>query len=358
MNDKKHTILIVDDTPENIDVLVEILKKDYQLKVATNGIDALEIMNSDKLPDIVLLDIMMPDMDGYRVCQAIKSNPTTKKIPVIFVTAMNDIEDETKGFAFGAVDYITKPVSPPIVQARVATQLALYDQKNHLEELVGERTAEIYDTRLEIVRRLGIAAEYKDNETGQHIIRMSKYCQLIGKEYGLSKEEQNLLLNASPMHDVGKIGIPDNILLKPGKLDADEWEIMKTHTTIGAKIIGDHPSELMQTAKLIALSHHERWDGSGYPGGLKGEQIPIYGRIAAIADVFDALTSERPYKKAWPVEEAIAEIRKGSGSHFDPKAVDAFNKALPEILDIRAKHLDDEQSLRETAAKSLPVPTQ
>jgi putative two-component system response regulator len=332
----------VDDTPENIDILVGILNTDYQLKVAAGGRAALEILAEKKKPDIVLLDIMMPEIDGYQVCQIIKSDPATKNIPVIFITAMNEDEDEAKGFAYGAVDYITKPVSPAIVLARVATHLNLYDQQHHLEKLVQERTAEIYDTRLEIVRRLGIAAEYKDNETGEHILRMSRYCQMTGREYGLSQEEQTLLLNASPMHDIGKIGIPDRILLKPAKLDAEEWEIMKTHTTIGGLIIGDYPSELLRTAKLIALTHHERWDGSGYPHGLKGEKIPIYGRIATIADVFDALTSKRPYKEAWTVEDSLEEIKHGSGSHFDPKVVEAFLAALPDILKIRSEPHDED----------------
>ena len=337
---KKHTALIVDDVPENIDVLVGILKDKYSLRAAVGGRAALEILGSRDLPDIVLLDIMMPEIDGYQVCEFIKSNPATKNIPVIFITAMNDEADEAKGFTAGAVDYITKPISPPIVLARVATHLALSDQKKHLESLVEERTAELYETRLEIVRRLSIAADYKDNETGEHIIRMSKYCQLVGKGYGLTKEEQNLLLNASPMHDIGKIGIPDNILLKPGKLDPDEWEIMKTHTLIGAAIIGDHPSDLMKMAKLIALTHQEKWDGTGYPNGLKGEEIPLPGRIVTVADVFDALTSDRPYKKAWSVEEAVEEIKRESGTHFDPKAVEAFLKVLPEILVVMKNHQD------------------
>ena len=305
----------------------------------------MEILAEKEKPDIVLLDIMMPEIDGYQVCQIIKSDPSMKNIPVIFITAMNDDEDEAKGFKYGAVDYITKPVSPPIVLARVATHLELYDQQHHLEKLVEERTTEIYDTRLEIVRRLGIAAEYKDNETGEHILRMSQFCQLTGHEYGLSQEEQILLLNASPMHDVGKIGIPDRILLKPGKLDEQEWEIMKTHTTIGGLIIGDHPSELLRSARMIALTHHERWDGSGYPNGLKGEKIPINGRIAAIADVFDALTSKRPYKEAWTVEDSLEEIKRGSGSHFDPKVVESFLAALPDILKIRAEHQDENLAL-------------
>ncbi len=340
--DKKHTVLIVDDVPENIDVLVGILKDKYLLRAAVGGKTALDILGSRDLPDIVLLDIMMPEIDGYQVSEFIKSNPATKNIPVIFITAMNDEADETKGFSYGAVDYITKPISPPIVLARVATHLALSDQKKHLESLVDERTAELYETRLEIVRRLSIAAEYKDNETGQHIIRMSKYCQLIAKAYGLTKDEQNLLLSASPMHDIGKIGIPDNILLKPGKLDPDEWEIMKTHTLIGAAIIGDHPSDLMRMAKLIALTHQERWNGSGYPNGLKGEEIPIPARIIAVADVFDALTSKRPYKRAWSVEESLEEIKKESGILLEPKAVEAFLKVLPEILEVMKIHQDTE----------------
>jgi cyclic di-GMP phosphodiesterase len=339
-NSDRQTILIVDDIPANIDILSAILKENYTVKAATNGRKALGIAESAIPPDLILLDVMMPGMDGYEVCRRLKENPLTRGIPVIFVTTRGEIEDEATGFACGAVDYLNKPVSPPIVRARVRTHLALYDQNRALEERVRERTAELNDTRLEIIRRLGLAAEYKDNETGLHVIRMSRYSQLIAQEYGLSAGEAELVLHAAPMHDIGKIGIPDRVLLKPARLDDEEWSIMRTHCYIGYKIIGDHPGELLKTAAVAAYSHHEKWDGSGYPRRLKQENIPLIGRIIAVADVFDALTSVRPYKKAWPVTEAVAEIRKGSGSHFDPALVEAFSKRLPEILEVKRQFAD------------------
>lgn len=332
---KKQIILIVDDVPANIDVLSEILRPTYQIKIAINGAMALKIAMAPSPPDLILLDIMMPGMSGYEVCEKLKDNLKTRNIPVIFVSAMDEVENETKGFELGAVDYITKPVSPAIVQARVKTHLNLFDQNRVLENKVRERTAEIDDTRLRIIHCLGAASEYRDEETGNHIFRMSNYSRVIALAFGLGMEEANLLLQAAPMHDVGKIGIPDRILLKPGKLDLEEWEIMKTHTTVGAQIIGEHPSELLKIARQVALSHHEKWDGTGYPYGLSGEDIPLSSRIVMIADVFDALTSERPYKKAWSEADAIAEIEQGSGRHFDPKLVVAFTEALPQILNIK-----------------------
>lgn len=335
MKVEKQVILVVDDVPANIDVLSEILRPTYQVKGVTNGSMALKIAMATKPPDLILLDIMMPEMDGYEVCRKLKANVSTRNIPVIFVSAMDEVKDEMKGFELGAVDYITKPISPPIVKARVKTQLALLNQNRSLEKKVIERTAEITKTRLQIIHCLSTAAEYRDEETGAHIYRMSHYSRTIALTAGLSTEEADLLLQAAPMHDVGKIGIPDRILLKPGKLDADEWEIMKTHTMIGGKIIGDHSSELLKLARQVALTHHERWDGTGYPQGLIGENIPISGRIVMLADVFDALTSERPYKKAWSEADAIKEIDHGSGTHFDPTLVAAFMKALPEILTVK-----------------------
>lgn len=334
---EKQVVLVVDDVPSNIDVLSEILRPTYQVKVVTNGVMALKIAMGPQPPDLILLDIMMPEMDGYEVCRQLKASPATCHIPVIFVSAMDEVNDETKGFELGAVDYITKPVSPSIVKARVKTHLALFDQNRILEKKVKERTAEIHDTRLQIIHCLGAASEYRDEETGTHISRMSQYSRSIALSAGMSQEEAELLLQAAPMHDVGKIGIPDRILLKPGKLDAQEWEIMKTHTTIGAKIIGNHPSELLTLAGQVALTHHEKWDGTGYPYGLKGEEIPIHGRIVMLADVFDALTSDRPYKKAWSEEAAIEEITRMSGQHFDPQLVLAFMNALPEILAIKKR---------------------
>lgn len=334
----KQSILIVDDVPENIDVLAGILKGCYNIKAATNGEICLNIAGSQPQPDLILLDVMMPVMTGFEVCRRLKENPLTSRIPVIFVTTLGEVFNESAGFAVGGVDYITKPVSLPIVLARVKTHLAIYDQNRALEERVQERTKELNETRLEIIRCLGHAAEFKDNETGMHIIRMSKYSQIIALDAGLPEDEADLILNAAPMHDIGKIGIPDGILQKPGKLDKEEWEIMQTHCGIGYKIIGEHTSKLLISAALAALAHHEKWDGTGYPGGIAGKDIPVIGRIVAIADVFDALTSERPYKKAWPVDQALDLIKKESGRHFDPDLASGFMRQITEILKVKVQH--------------------
>jgi len=336
----KATILIVDDAPENIDVLTGILREGYKVKAALNGETAINIAKAAKKPDLILLDVLMPGIDGYDVCRQLKANVETANIPVIFVTAKSEIKDEEQGFALGAVDYITKPVSPPIVLARVKTQLALYDQARHLEKLVQKRTAELNETRVEIIRRLGRAAEFKDNETGMHVIRMSWFSRFLAEQIGKPEAWCDLLYNAAPMHDIGKIGIPDRVLLKPGKLDAEEWDIMQKHVEYGAEIIGDHSSPLLQLAKEVALFHHEKWNGKGYPHSVSGEDIPLSARIVAIADVFDALTSERPYKKAWSEERAIALLEEESGSHFDPGLVSEFVKCLPRIREIQAQYHD------------------
>ncbi len=340
-NQSKMTILVVDDVPDNIDILDTILNGEYNIRAAISGDMALKIAASDNSPDLILLDIMMPEMNGYEICSHLKSNSRTKNIPVIFVTSKNEVIDEKRGFDLGAVDYITKPVSPPIVKARVKTHLALYDQNRELERKVKERTFELNDTRLEIIRRLGRAAEYKDNETGLHVIRMSKYSQKIALAYGLSEDDAELILNAAPMHDVGKIGIPDRILLKPGRLDDAEWGLMKMHCEFGITIIGEHSSVLLKNAGTAAQSHHEKWNGTGYPRGLKGDTIPLIGRITAIADVFDALTSERPYKKSWEIDKALDLIKKESGKHFDPELVDAFIDVMPDILRIKEKYAEN-----------------
>lgn len=337
-DDSKNCILIVDDKPENLTIMNQILEQEYQVKVTTNPEIALKIATSSKSPDIILLDIIMPVIDGYELCRRLKANKITQDIPIIFITSKTDDIDEVKGFELGAVDYITKPVTPSIVKARVKTHITLHNQNKTLEEKVEERTVELERTRLEIIRRLGAAAEFKDHETGMHTIRMSHYCQSISLSYGLSKDESLTILNASPMHDIGKIGIPDNILLKPGKLNKNEWDIMTKHTTYGAKMLGEDHSELITQARLCALTHHEKWNGKGYPNGLSGESIPLIGRIAAIADVFDALTSKRPYKKAWPVEEAFKYIENEKGKHFDPKLVSAFLENKREIMEIKYRY--------------------
>lgn len=341
----KQSILVVDDTPENIDVLRDILAGDYRVRVATTGEKALKIVYSDEPPDLILLDIMMPGLSGLEICRRLKANPDRRRIPVIFVTAMSSIADEERGLAMGAVDYITKPISPPIVRARVRTHLALYDQSRELERMVHQRTQELLTTRQQIIRRLGRAAEFKDNETGNHVLRMSHYARLIAEAHGVGHEAASIIFQTAPMHDIGKIGIPDAILLKPGKLDAEEWKIMHQHPVMGARIIGKHDNELLETARVIALCHHEKWDGSGYPQGLAGAAIPLEGRITAIADVFDALVSVRPYKPAFPLDDALRLMEEQTGTHFDPQLMEAFRKALPDILRIREIYADEHGAL-------------
>lgn len=331
-------VLVVDDIPENIDVLNGILQDEYTVRAATGGEKALAIAQTAPHPDLVLLDVMMPGADGYEVCRRLKSNYNTARIPVIFVTAMNETGDETRGFELGAVDYIAKPVSPAIVRARVRTHLQIYHQKRQLIEMVKQRTQELEETRLQIIRRLGRAAEFKDDDTGYHVIRMSHYARLLALSDGMPEYRAELLFNAAPMHDIGKIGLPDHILQKPGPLTPEEWVIVRRHPAIGAGIIGRHNNELLEMARVISLTHHEKWDGSGYPRGLKGEEIPLIGRIVAVADVFDALLSERPYKHAWPVEEAIAYLQRESGQHFDPNLVPKFIELLPQMRAVMTQY--------------------
>ncbi|MGR9117621.1 MAG: response regulator [Gammaproteobacteria bacterium] len=340
MGIKKQTVLVVDDMPENIDVLVGTLKHDYEVKAAINGEMALKVIQVAP-PDIILLDIMMPGIDGYEVCRRLKADYSTCDIPVIFITAKIGVHDELMGLELGAVDYITKPISPPIVKARVQTHLALHDQNRELDRKVREQTKQLHETRLQIIQRLGRAAEYKDNETGLHVIRMSHYSRILGLAAGMSEASAEMLMNAAPMHDIGKIGIPDSILKKPGKLDPDEFKTMETHCEIGAAIIGNDDSELLRMAKIIALTHHEKWNGQGYPKKLQAEDIPRVGRIVAIADVFDALSSRRPYKEAWPVKDALAWIQSSAGEHFDPHLVSLFTEVLPEILKVKEAHAEN-----------------
>ncbi|MGH6646277.1 HD domain-containing phosphohydrolase [Aquabacterium sp.] len=338
---RRPTILVADDSPQNIELLSRVLGQEYRIKVATSGEKALKIAYSDEPPDLILLDIMMPDLSGLQVCQRIKANPDRRRIPIIFVTAMTTVEDESLGLAMGAVDYISKPISPPLVQARVRTHLALHDQARELERMVAQRTAELVATRQQIIRRLGRAAEFKDNETGNHVVRMSHIARLVAQQAGLGPEAVQLVFQTAAMHDLGKIGVPDRILLKPGPLTEDEWVIMRQHAQIGADIIGRHDNELLATARAIALTHHEKWDGTGYPQGLKGEQIPLYGRIVAIADVFDALMTRRPYKGPLPAAESLAIMAEQKGKHFDPMLLDCFFQQQFEILRVMELYSDD-----------------
>jgi putative two-component system response regulator len=333
---EKQLILAVDDESANLRLLSEVLGDAYRVLCAKDGERALQLAHAAR-PDLILLDVVMPGLGGYDVCRRLKADPATAAIPVIFISVRGATDDELHGFACGAVDYISKPVSPPIVQARVRTHLSLV------------RHEELRASRLQIVQRLGRAAEYKDNETGMHVIRMSQYARLLALKAGLGEQMADALLHAAPMHDVGKIGIPDHILLKPGKLDAEEWAIMQTHAAIGADIIGQHASGLLQLAHCVALEHHEKFDGSGYPRGLAGEQIHIAARIVAIVDVYDALTSARPYKAAWPDDQVVAYLLEQRGSHFDPDLVDLFLASQAEVDAIRRRWSDRQAGLSPNA---------
>ncbi len=338
------TILIVDDTEENVDILVDLLGE-YDLAVALDGVRALEIASQESV-DLILLDVMMPEMDGYEVCRILKSQQKTKEIPVIFLTAKIEVEDEIKGLELGAVDYIAKPFSPPIIKERVKNHLllksakdCLRNQNEYLETEVKKRTQEIVAIENATINAMASLAETRDNDTGNHIVRTKNYVGLLARHLSknpkfserLDERSLEMICKSAPLHDIGKIGIPDHILLKPGKLEADEFETMKTHSKIGHDAIVSAEKNLeniqvsfLSFARQIALSHHEKWDGSGYPEGLKGEDIPLCARIMAVADVYDALISERVYKKGMPHEQAVEIIKKDSGTHFDPDVVEAF----------------------------------
>jgi putative two-component system response regulator len=334
------TILIIDDSPDNLMVLSEVLKPFYKVKVATNGTKALNMIASGDIPDLILLDIMMPDISGYDVCKKLKNDSMTRNIPIIFVTALSDDINEAEGLNLGAVDYISKPINSSIVLARVNTQISLLRYKHDLEQKLQERTEEIVLTRMEVIRQLGRAAEFKDNETGTHILRMSAYAKIIAQKIGLDNARVELIYLSAPMHDIGKIGTPDAVLQKPGALNSDEWEIVRKHPLQGADIIGNHHSLLLQTARVVSLTHHERFDGKGYPYGIKGYDIPLAGRIVAIADVFDALTSKRPYKEAWSIEAAIEYLLDQKGKHFDGELVDTFLSCMDDIKTVIAQFKD------------------
>lgn len=331
----RFSILIVDDEPANIDILSGILSPYYDVKVAPSGAVALKIVEKHT-PDLILLDVMMPGINGFDVCKKLKTDKKLSQIPIIFVTALVQGEDEEKGFELGAVDYITKPVSPAITLARVNTHIKLAHQMRTTENLVQSRTAELEKSQQSAISMLAAAGHYNDTDTGHHIWRMAAYSKCLALAYGWSYKRATLLAQAAPMHDTGKIGIPDKILKAPRRLDEIEMDIMRSHASIGYQILSQSDSPLFELAAEVALCHHEKWDGTGYPNGLSGKEIPESARIVAIADVFDALTMKRPYKKAWSDKEAFDHIEMNAGKHFDPHLVDCFLNAKKDVLATKA----------------------
>ncbi|SBS31379.1 Cyclic di-GMP phosphodiesterase response regulator RpfG [Marinomonas aquimarina] len=329
-------VLVVDDLADNINILRSILQDTYDVLVAKSGDMAFKILES-QLPDIILLDIMMPSMNGYEVCQRIKQSPNTAQIPIIFITAMTSAEDEEHGFSVGAVDYITKPITPRTTLARVASHLALAQQNKLNQQLIAQRTDQLKEALSSSVDMLREAGTYNDELTGSHMWRMADYCTVLAEALGWPTSDVENLHLAASMHDTGKIGIPDSILKAPRELTRDEYEVMKQHSIIGHNILGKSKSPLFQLAAEVSLGHHEKWDGTGYPNQLSGEDIPIHARIVAIADVFDSLTMARPYKDAWPFEAAFDYLRDNAGSHFDPGLVQVFIKQKDAIRTIRDK---------------------
>ena len=358
---ERPTVLVVDDTPQNLALMRDLLQDRYQVKLAPAGARALKIATTTP-PDLILLDIMMPEMDGYEVCRQLKADPITRDIPVIFLTARAEQEDEQKGLDLGAVDYVVKPISPPILEARVRNHLlvkaaadVLRNQKSVLEREVALATAALASLQDVTILTMASLAETRDNETGNHVLRTQHYVKVLAlalREHPrfadfLTPEHIELLFKSAPLHDIGKVGVPDRILLKPGKLEPQEFEIMKTHTTLGRDAIESAEKRLgadvpfLRFAKEIAYSHQEKWDGSGYPQGLAGDAIPLSARLMALADVYDALISARVYKPAFPHEEAVQIIARGRSTHFDPDVCDAFLATQAEFQVIARRFADD-----------------
>ncbi len=355
---KTGSILVVDDQEINRRLLEAMLVPlGYQVIQAADGEQALKLAREEQ-PDLVLLDIMMPGMDGFEVAHRLKSDPATRNISIVMVTALKEVESKVRALEAGADDFLTKPVDKAELQARVRSQLQVKAYHDHLlhyqQELqaeVARRTAqlrkayrEVKNASLDTIHRLAKAAEFKDEETGAHIKRMSNYAAEVARTMGLPEATVEAILYAAPMHDVGKIGIPDKVLLKPGRLSPSEWEIMKTHAEIGAQILSGAKRGFLKLAEVVAMTHHEKWDGSGYPRGLKGHDIPLVGRIVTIADVFDALTSKRPYKEAFSLEKSLDIIKEEKGRHFDPQVVEAFLSCLDNILAIKEQFPDQQES--------------
>ncbi len=329
-------ILAVDDATDLLALMGKALGTDYKVLTADNAGDAIALAGGKPAPSLILLDVEMPEVSGFEVCRALKGEAATSDIPIIFLTGKTEAQAQVEGFELGAVDYITKPINARVLKARVRLHLALIDRQHELERLVQERTAQLEKTRTELIRRLGRAMQmHESSAVGNRVIRLGQYAKLIAQAAGAKPQVCELMLITAPLHDVGKLGIPSEILQKKEKLSAPDWERIKRHPAIGAEIIGEHEDPLLKLARQIALTHHENWDGSGYPGGLKGEAIPWPGRVMAVVDSFEAMTATQFYRAPRTPEDASFEIEKLSGKRYDPAIVEAFKKALPAMLKVR-----------------------
>ncbi|MET1080190.1 MAG: two-component system response regulator [Pseudomonas sp.] len=376
INERKATLLVVDDVPENLLLMSQLLRPHYHLRVASSGEKALEIARRNS-PDLVLLDVMMPGMDGYEVCRRLQQDPLTADIPVLFLTAKDQAEDQRHGLDLGATDYLSKPFEPSVLLARVNSQLRLKAAADRLRSRnaaldleVEQRTRELQDVYDVTILALASLAETRDNETGNHLRRTQNYVRTLAyrlreqPRFAVELDERTieLLYKSAPLHDIGKVGIPDHILLKPGRFEPHEFEVMKQHSRLGyqalvhAEELHGAPMAFLRIAKEIALCHHEKWDGSGYPQGMRGEAIPLSARLMAVADVYDAVISRRVYKPEMPHEKAVAIIREGCGTHFDPAVVEAFLGLEEEFKDIARRYADTDETLQAKAAQISAEP--
>ena len=337
----KPVILAVDDAEELLALMAKALSAEYQVITATDAGTAIEKAFAEPRPDLILLDIEMPEVDGFEVCRALKDEAPTASIPIIFLTGKTEAQAQVEGFKLGAVDYITKPINAAVLKARVAMHLQLANRRAELERLVHQRTSQLETTRTELIKRLARAMEFHESQAvGNRVMRLGHYAKLISQAAGARPEVADMMMKAAPLHDIGKLGVPAEILRKKEKLSAPDWERVKRHPQLGAEIIGEHDDPLLKLARQLALTHHEHYDGTGYPQGLKGDAIPWAGRVMGIVDAFESMTSTQFYRDPLPVEKAAEEIAKAAGKKYDPKVVEAFNKALPMMKKVRETFSD------------------
>jgi len=352
---RRPLILVADDSEDIRNLFGIMLKSKYDVRFAVNSDETLAGADTEPLPDLILLDVEMPALDGYEVCTRLKANPALSHIPVIFVTARNDAKDQARGLLAGAVDYITKPISAPITMLRVRTQLALVDQRRALEDQIAARTQELDDTRLELIRRLARAMEIREGGLTNRVLRVGEYVELLARTLGLKGKVVELLSQAAPLYDIGKMGVSEHILRKSDALNDKEWEEVRCHPEIGAGIIGEHKDPLLQQARIMALTHHERWDGAGYPKKLKGNAIPVPGRIMAVADAFEAMTSTQRHRSPISAMDAAKKIAADAGKHFDPAVVAAFMKVVKEFDEVRGKYKDELEGIHDLDFAPVPA---